>query len=260
MKHYLFLALLALWLPGSVFAQNKQLDSLFKAFSGRDFDQVVLPAKQALEQKQKEVIPALIQLLQNPEQAKLYYSQQLMYPGSKRVVEENEIIVPYELDWISVRAGWLLEEICFKDFGYRSLATLDPSFEEIKHHNRNEENEQIYAVDWQNRLPQEQINQSRKKLATAVASWWEQNKNEWTRVKAIKEALQSNNEYFIGKALDFISDYAPYKNSCDNFFDAYPNEIRPLIVLLKHSLFKSLPEKLEDFWSVRGDRQNQPQP
>jgi len=218
------------------------------------------PVHHRLQVKQKEVIPALIQLLQNPEQAKLYYSQQLMYPGSKRVVEENEIIVPYELDWISVRAGWLLEEICFKDFGFRSLATLDPSFQEIKHHNRNEENEQIYAVDWKNRLSQEQINQSRKKLATAAASWWDQNKNEWTRVKAIKEALQSNNEYVITKALDFISDYAPDKNSCDNFFDAYPNEIRPLIVLLKHSLLKSLPEKLEDFWSARGDRQNQPQP
>jgi hypothetical protein len=173
-----------------------------------------------------------------------------MYPGTKRVIFDNERVIPYELDWISIRAGWLLEELTFKDFGYRSTAIDSPTIQEIKENNFSETNEKIYIINWKNRQTEAQIIESRKILAAQVAIWWEQNKATWTRVSAIKAALQSNNEYFISNALDFMKDYAPSKNSCDHFYDLYKSEIRPYIVLLKHSLIKSMPEKLEGYFYI----------
>lgn len=234
------------------FSQTNNLDSLLNAFKSKDFDEVVINAKTVLESKQKEVIPALIQLLESTEYAKLYYSPSLMYPGTKRFISENEKIIPYEIDWISIRAGWLLEELTFKDFGFRSTAIANPTLEEIKLNNRIEANERIYTVNWQNRQTESQIIQNRKVLAEKATIWWEQNKESWTRVSALKTALQSNNEFCISNALSFMSDYAGYKKSCDNFYELYNNELWPHIVLLKHSLIKSIQEKLEDFFYLRG--------
>ena len=197
MKHTFLLAGIFLFATASGFAQINNLDSLLKAFKSKDFDQVVLGAKVALEMKQKEVIPTLIQLLQSTEYTKLYYSNQLMYPGSKRVIFDYEKIIPYELDWIYLRAGWLLEDLTFMDFGFRSKAIDSPSIKEIKQNNRSEGNEKIYTVNWQNRQTEAQIIESRKVLTIKVTTWWDQNKGSWTRVSAIKKALQSNNEFCI---------------------------------------------------------------
>ncbi len=250
MKHKIIL--IAILLNTTLFsiAQSNNLDSLLRAFKSKDFDEAVLGAKTDLESKQKEVIPALIQLLQSTEYAKLYYSTTLMYPGTKRVIFENEKIIPYELDWISIRAGWLLEELTFKDFGFRSPAIDSPSIEEIKLNNRIEKFEKIYTINWQNRQTEAQIIQSRKILAEKVATWWEQNKSTWTRVSALKTALQSNNEFCISKALSFMYAYTDSENSCDQYFDLYKSEILPYIILLKHSLIKSIPEKLEDYFYI----------
>jgi hypothetical protein len=256
MKHKIILISILYFSSIASYAQINNLDSLIHAFKSKDFDEVVMSAKTALEQKQKEAIPALIQLLQSTEYAKLYYSEALMYPGTKRVIFENEIVIPYELDWISIRAGWLLEELTFKDFGYRSTELDSELFDEIKRNNEIETNEIIYTIDWKNRQTKEQIIQSRKNKAEQVAIWWEQNKANWTRVSALKTALQSNNEYCISKALNFMAEYESEKNNCDNFFTLYKSEIRPHIVLLKHSLIKSMPEKLEDYFHHEGTKGN----
>jgi hypothetical protein len=250
MKHKVIFIVVMLITTVSGFAQKNNVDSLLQAFKSKDFDEAVLEAKEELEKKQKEIIPVLIQLLQSTEYSKLYYSTKLMYPGTKRFIDESYRVqtIPYELDWISIRAGWLLEALTFKDFGFRSTAINIPSIDDIKLNNRIEMNEKIYTLNWQNRQTDEQIIQSRKLLAEKVANWWEQNKSTWTRVSAIKTALQSNNEYCIIKALDFMSDYASYKESCDNFYELFYKEIRPLIVLLKHSLIMSIPEKIEHYF------------
>lgn len=233
------------------FAQSNEIDSLLQAFKRKDFDEAVWTSSLKLEKKEKEIIPALIQLLESSEYAKLYYSYQLMYPGTKRVIFDYEKIIPFELDWISIRAGWLLEEITFMDFGYSSKAICSPSILDIKINNRIETNEKIYTVNWQNRQTEEEIMQSRNILAAKVRKWWEQKKESWNRVSAIKDALQSNNEYRILKALDFVSFYDFRKESIDNYHQLYKSEIWPQIVLLKHSLIKSIPERLVEFFSER---------
>ncbi|MEI6265168.1 MAG: hypothetical protein WCP74_08675 [Sphingobacteriia bacterium] len=248
MKHKIIFIIILLYTTVSSYAQKNNLDSLLRAFKSKDFDEVVWSSKLELEKKQKEIIPALIQLLQSTEYAKLYYSNQLMYPGTKRVIFDYEKIIPYELDWISIRAGWLLEELTFMDFGFRSARIDNQLLEEIKKNNKIEDNEKIYTIDWQNRQTELQIMQSRKILAEKAANWWEQNKSSWTRVSALKTALQSNNEDCISKALNFMSDYSGEKNNCDNLYTLYKSEIRPHIILLKHSLIKSMPEKLEDYF------------
>lgn len=255
MKHKVIFLAILLITTVSGFSQKNNIDSLLQAFKSKDFDEAVWEAKLELEKKQKEIIPVLIQLLQSKEYSKLYYSPLLMYPGTKRYIEEGYRVqtIPYELDWISIRAGWLLEELTFKDFGFRSTAIDSPSIADIRLNNRIEMNEKIYTINWQNRQTNEQIIEKRKLLAEQVAKWWEENNTSWTRVSAIKTALQSNNEFCITKALDFMADYSSYKESCDNYDELFYKEIRPLIVLLKHSLIKSMPEKIERYFNSKSD-------
>ena len=52
---------------------------------------------------------------------KLRNTMDLIYPGAERFYGHG-FIVPYELDWIAVRAGWVLEELTFQDFGFREVA------------------------------------------------------------------------------------------------------------------------------------------
>jgi hypothetical protein len=97
-------------------SQNQNIDSLFIQFKKASFYENVYPSKLALESYQKEVIPQLIELLSDTSFVKLTRTVDLIYPGAEQWYGHGHY-VPYAMDWISVRAGWLLEELTFQDFG-----------------------------------------------------------------------------------------------------------------------------------------------
>ena len=72
---------------------------------------------------QKEAIPDLIELLRDTSFIKLKNTADLIYPGAEKFYGHGWI-VNYDIDWVPVRAAWLLEEITFQNFGYRD-ATIN---------------------------------------------------------------------------------------------------------------------------------------
>lgn len=77
-------------------------------------------AKDSLVNYQLEAIPKIIEMLKDTSYIKLKNTADLIYPGAEKFYGHGGIVY-YDIDWICVRAAWLLEEITFQDFGYREL-------------------------------------------------------------------------------------------------------------------------------------------
>jgi len=211
-------------------AQDARIDSLFLAFKSWNFEGAVKNAKSELVNYQKEIIPQLIKLLTNTNYSKLGNADWLMYPGTNEIKMTHGYIIPYELDWISVRAGWLLEELTFKDFGYSTLPSY--TYSEIMESFFAPGAKKITEMKWKNRLTKKQIIQHRYVLAQKVKKWWQQKQENWTRVSAIKEALLSNNEKRQLTALNYLQNS---ETKCDNLKVLYSTEIRPAVISLKQA-------------------------
>jgi len=57
-------------------------------------------------------------LLDRDEKVELRNTADLIYPGAKEFYGHGWIL-DYDVDWISVRAGWALEELTFQNCGFR---------------------------------------------------------------------------------------------------------------------------------------------
>ena len=118
----------------------------------------------------------------------------------------------YDIDWISVRAAWLLDEITFQDFGYQSRSSI---------------------MGTKENTPPKQLALYRLMLADSVSKWWEKNKDIWTRYSALKEALSSTNGQRQRLALSYLlSD----NTICDGLtIENYKVEVMPLLQKIKQS-------------------------
>src|SRR5262245_44810625 len=97
--------------------EQNGIKKLIDDFTSADW-QKVHHAKAALESRQSEAIPALIELLDRNEKVELLNTADLIYPGAKAFYGHGWIL-DYDVDWISVRAGWALENLTFQNFGFR---------------------------------------------------------------------------------------------------------------------------------------------
>lgn len=207
-----------------------KIDSLFSEFKKESFYENVYPAKQKLENYQRIIIPELIALLKDSSFVKLTNTFDLIYPGTTTYYGHGHYI-PYDIDWISVRAGWLLEEITFQDFGYKNSNVNDETLLQLAKQNYYDyTKKRAYDLDWKNK-PSEQKNiEYQKILSLKVKKWWNENQKKWNRISAIKEALQSNNEIRLSNVFQYLR-YGESK--CDNLTkEKYENEIEPIILAL----------------------------
>src|SRR5436190_20367765 len=106
-----------LWLLGLLIAvipprDSVSLDDLTHQFVGSNWS-VVSQAKDRFEDEGAASLPILTGLLHRPEVVPLTETFDLIYPGAKTFYGHGEI-VDYELDQLSVRAGWALEELTFE--------------------------------------------------------------------------------------------------------------------------------------------------
>ena len=223
--------------------QNPKIDSLFKKFKQSSFYEDVYPAKLRLEDYQKKIIPTLLQLLEDTNFVKLTNTDDLIYPGAKEFYGHGHF-VPYDMDWISVRAGWLLEDLTFQDFGYKTSGIDDNYLFKLMRENYNEYlKKATYDLEWKNKSSKEKLMEYRRILAVKAKQWWLTNQNSWTRIGGIKEALKSNDEKRLGEVLQFLR-YG--KTKCDSLNDKiYKAEIKPLVLALKKSKFKSVKEQVD---------------
>ena len=223
--------------------QTKKIDSLFFEFRQASFYGKIIPSKERLENYQKEIIPQLIELLNDTGFVKLTNTADLIYPGAKEFYGHG-YFVPYDMDWISVRAGWLLEDLTFIDFGYKTSGVSDSSLFKLMKDNYNEYLKKgTYDLKWKNKPTREKLIEYRKILARKAKIWWQANQTTWTRLSAIKEALQSNDENRLGEVLQFLR-YG--ETRCDSLnIKSYLSDIKPLVISLKQTKYKEVKEQVD---------------
>jgi len=219
-------------------SQNKTIDSLFIEFKKSSFYGSIYPAKMKLENFQKKIIPKLIKLTQDTSFVKLTETADLIYPGADKYYGHGYYI-PYDMDWISVRAGWLLEDLTFQNFGYKTTGIDNEYLFSLMKENYNEYLKKgTYDLEWKNKTEKEKKKELRKLQAKKVEKWWKKNKKEWTRLSAIKEALKSNDEIRLSEVLQYLRFR---ETKCDNYDqEIYVNEIKPLVEELKTTQYPEI--------------------
>ena len=229
----IYLLIISLTISQFSFAQKAKIDSLFVEFKKQSFYGNIYPAKKKLEDYQKEIIPQLVKLVKDTTFVKLTGTADLIYPGTK-IFYGHGHFVPYDMDWISVRAGWLLEELTFEDFGYKTSGVdEDLMLKLIKENHTEYTKTGVYDLEWKNKTPSEKQIEMRKVFSIKVETWWKKNKKNWSRLNAIKEALKSNDE---GRILNVLNYLRSGKSKCDNLDqNKYVTEIIPLVEELKKS-------------------------
>lgn len=198
-------------------SQKKKIDSLFVEFKKASFYENIYPAKLELENYQKQVLPELIKLIRDTTFVKLTGTADLIYPGAEKYYGHGHYI-PYAMDWISIRAGWLLEDLTFQNFEYETT--------------------NIYNLKWKDESEKEKLNRIRKIQSEKVEKWWKENNKNWSRLESIKEALISNDVNRISNAIQYLR-FGETK--CEGLNrEVFLNDIKPLALKLKYSENKDI--------------------
>ncbi|KIA83947.1 hypothetical protein [Kaistella jeonii] len=192
--------------------QNHKIDSLFLKFKESSFYEDVYPSKIALENYQKEVIPELIKLVGDTTFVKLTGTADLIYPGAQKWYGHGHY-VPYSMDWVSIRAGWLLEELTFQNFGFSTI--------------------NIGNLNWKDKREKEKLNNSRNYQAEKVKKWWKENSDKWSRLGALKEALVSNDIKRVSNAVQYLRFGETKCNGLNQ--EIFINDLKPLTLKYKNS-------------------------
>jgi len=227
MRYYLTMVLLLIF--NLCFSQTR-LDSMVNKLKQVHWGDVY-PAKDSIENFQKVAIPVLIELLKDTSYVKLKNTNDLIYPGAEKFYGHGWI-VNYDIDWISVRAAWILEEITFQNFGYRDMTISEEKLMNLHIQNYNSYLQTgSHGVDFKDKTPRQQLITYRLMLADKVSKWWNENKDTWSRFNAIKEALSSADEERQVEALDYLRHGM---TKCDGLtLDNYLEEIKPLVEKIK---------------------------
>ena len=181
----------------------------------------------------KEAIPVLIEMLKDTSYVKLENTADLIYPGTEKFYGHGWSI-SYDIDWIAVRAAWVLEELTFQDFGYSQPAF---DFSKINYINLGKDTLglQNYSkvVDTIEPPTRAELITKRLMLADSVSQWWEKNKATWTRFSALKTALASTDKRSQKLALAYLR----FGNTiCEGLtLESYKTELEPLVKAIKNS-------------------------
>lgn len=225
-------------------SNKRKIDSLFTEFKKESFYTNVYPAKQELENYQKVIIPELIELLKDNNFVKLTNTFDLIYPGTT-VFYGHGYYIPYDIDWLSVRSGWILEDLTFQDFGYQNIEVNNETLMKLIQENYDSYIKiGTYELDWKNKTSEERKAECRKILSKKAEKWWKENRNRWNKISAIKEALQSNNEKRLRNVFQYLRNG---DSKCDNLTkEIYQKELKPIILDLKKTTqYPEIQEQIE---------------
>jgi len=176
---------------------------LINNFTSSDW-QTVKNAKLKLENLEAQTIPMIIKLLDRDEMVKLTGTGSLIYPGAEKFFGYGQMI-EYDIDRIAVRAGWLLEELTFHNFGFSGchlapedqLTFIRITFPEYFNNANNRKKLESLTVP--------EISDIIFDLSVKNAKeWWTKESSGWTRLNALVEALKSFNEKRQVKALFYM--------------------------------------------------------
>lgn len=229
MKHYITILFL---LTFNGCSAQTQLNRMILQLREADFE-AVYRVKDSIVNYQKNAIPKLMELLKDTSFVKLQNTADLIYPGAEQYYGHGWI-VNYDIDWIAVRAAWLLEEITFQDFGYRDLIITEAKLRALHKQNYTSYLQTgSHDIDFKDKTQRQRLIGYRLMLADSVSKWWNKNKNTWTRFSALKQALSANDEERQSVALHYLRFD---KSTCDGLtLDSYKQELKPLVLNIKNS-------------------------
>jgi hypothetical protein len=201
-QKFIFLMILATGLSFNLWSQG-EIDQILSDFKSNDWAKVS-EAKDKLENYEEKAIPKIISLLESPDIVKLKNTGTLIYPGAEKVYGYGQM-VDYDIDKIAVRAGWLLEEISFNNFGFTGVHQPDENligfikltFPEYYNNSTNRKNlESISSPELRKIILQLSVKKAQ--------AWWKEEGTGWTRLNSLLGALKSFDEKRQVKALFYI--------------------------------------------------------
>jgi hypothetical protein len=200
-KLFFYLLFLGFIMPVS--AGDGNVKELFEQFLSTDWP-TVIAAKEDIENLGDQGIPGLIELLKNAQILKLKNTGDLIYPGAERFFGHGQII-DYDIDVACIRAGWLLEELTFKNFGFTGFHLPAEELNDFLKKTFTE-----YFSTGENLSQIETMNETEKRdlikrLSVERAnSWWSVASGKWSRLGALEEALNGTDEKCQVKALFYM--------------------------------------------------------
>lgn len=217
--------------------RSKPTKELIKDLTSNDWFEKVAPAKKELESRQAEIIPEVVKLLDRDEKITLKNTADLIYPGAQKFYGHGRV-VDYDVDWISVRAGWLLEELTFQDFGFRE-GIID--HDEIL----------MTVIKGKSATLLEEINKKQKndeakKHARAAAvkkagDWWQKAGKPWKRFDEIVAGLKGSDNALQYRIFQWLRNG---KTKCDGLtLESFDKLLLPEVKRLSKSANKNIREE-----------------
>lgn len=204
MKKLILLALIASFgMAFIIMPGNKIPDKLIADFKSTDWP-TVNKAKESIENLEKDGIPQLMTMLNDFSIRKLKNTGDLIYPGAVKFYGHGQII-EYGIDEISVRAGWLLEDLTFQNFGFSGIHLPENEISDFIQHNFPD---YISNTANKQKLDKMTIAEKRKLIKSLsikkAQAWWSSESATWNRLNALVSALKSTDEKRQVKALFYI--------------------------------------------------------
>jgi hypothetical protein len=182
---------------------NEPIKSLVSNFISTDWP-TVNAAKEKIENLGAAAIPEMVALMGDCEVKKLQNTGDLIYPGAEKFFGHGQII-DYEIDMVCIRAGWLLEELTFRNFGFSGIhlpsneladfiSMTFPEYLSIDDHRQ-----QADMLDEEGKR-----HLIRTLSIERARTWWQNSLKQWTRLASLEQALNSQDEKSQVKALFYL--------------------------------------------------------
>lgn len=165
----------------------------------------VYEAAQKVEQGGRGSIVSLLEMMDDERYIPLEGTADLIYPGGKDFFGHGHM-VDYPLNWLPTRAGWVLENITFEDFGFSVSSEERDRIWQLMGpmRARGDSEDQLDAFVKSDQLAKV-VPRARNSRALAKA-WWSRHENDWTRFRGIQNALNSDSAIRQYRALAFLRD------------------------------------------------------
>ncbi len=179
----------------------------------------VYQARKHLLNLQQHAIAPLLGLMEREELVDLVGTADLIYPGADRLYGHG-MVVPYDIDWVHIRAGWVLEEVVQESFGF----ALGPPLTSTE----------IVSLGWgadQNGVaPEKWTLEARAKMgrdAVARARQWAAENPAWTCLGSVRAGLNSEDSATQDRTMEWM---AQGRGACDGLTpDVWEQELKPVV-------------------------------
>jgi hypothetical protein len=203
MKKILFNLLLCFSFVPFRTTASEPIKQLVDDFLSTDWPTVML-AKEKIENMGSECVPEIIGLLNDCRVYKLQNTADLIYPGAAKFFGHGQII-DYDIDVVCIRAGWLLEELTFRNFGFTGIHLPAAELTDFIRKTFTD-----YCSVPGNQDQFEQMNENEKRMLIRNLSierarvWWQDSSRQWNRLSSLVQALNSTDEKTQVKALFYL--------------------------------------------------------